>query len=377
MNILIVSHEYPPTGGGGANACMNLAAQFADKGHKVTIVTAGFRSLPAYEDAEGVVIHRVKCKRERAEHCSFSEMLDYLVKAWRMVKKLACREHYDVCQVFFGVPSGVLGIRLKRKYRLPYAVRFGGGDIKGFQERFDKVFFFISPFVRKIWRAADALIANSSGLKELAEQFDARFPIEVIPNGVNAQNFYPAEQTNNASVFRILFVSRLLKRKGLQHIIPRLSELNAACTKGIRLTVVGDGPYREELERLAGETGCGGLIHFEGQKEKAELLPYYQAADVMILPSAKEGIPNVVLEAMACGLPIVMTPCQGSRELIHDNGYVCGVEQFYDKLFELAQNEPLRKRFGENSRKLAESEFTWESVAAQYLAVYERIVRAE
>ena len=153
--------------------------------------------------------------------------------------------------------------------------------------------------------------------------------------------------------------------------------MNEACTKGIRLTVVGDGPYREELERLAGETGCGGLIHFEGQKEKAELLPYYQAADVMILPSAKEGMPNVVLEAMACGLPIVMTPCQGSRELIHDNGYVCGVEQFYDKLFELAQNEPLRKRFGENSRKLAESEFTWESVAAQYLAVYERIVRAE
>lgn len=377
MKILIISHEFPPVGGGGANACMNLSREFVRMGHEVTIVTAGFRNLPSYENADGVVIHRVKCRRARAEHCSFFEMFDYIVKAWKAVKKLARENRYDICQVFFGVPSGVLGIRLKRKYRLPYVIRFGGGDIKGFQERFDKVFFFISPFVKKIWGAADALVANSKGLKELAEQFDARKAIEVIPNGVNVENFYPAEQASESASFRILFVSRLLKRKGLQHIIPGLMDLKKACAKDVSLTIVGDGPYREELERLVNQNGCRKLVSFEGQKEKSELLPYYQNADVLILPSAKEGMPNVVLEAMACGLPIIMTPCQGSEELIHENGYVCAAEKFNERLCELAENPALRERLGKNSRRLAEHAFTWESVAGQYIAIYKKIIRTE
>ena len=64
------------------------------------------------------------------------------------------------------------------------------------------------------------------------------------------------------------------------------------------------------------------MIQFVGQKEKDGIVPYYQNADLFILPSAKEGMPNVVLEAMACGLPIVMTSCEGSKELITDNGII-------------------------------------------------------
>ena len=74
------------------------------------------------------------------------------------------------------------------------------------------------------------------------------------------------------------------------------------------------------------------MVEFVGQKNKKEIVPFYQNADLFILPSAKEGMPNVVLEAMACGLPIIMTPCEGSKELVQDNGYILLTSEMGEKI---------------------------------------------
>ena len=124
----------------------------------------------------------------------------------------------------------------------------------------------------------------------------------------------------------------------MQFIIPKLKEIEKKSQKKIQLVIVGDGPYREKLEKIANENRCTSMICFEGQKDKAELLSYYQQADIFILPSKKEGMPNVVLEAMACGLPIVMTPCEGSKELVTNNGIISSIDTFADKLTELCSN---------------------------------------
>ena len=102
MKLLVISHEYPPIGGGGANACKFLTREFSKEGHDVTIVTAQYRNLPMEEITdEGVKIYRVHCLRSDREKSSFLEMLTYLISANWKIEKLIKKEKYEKCLVFF------------------------------------------------------------------------------------------------------------------------------------------------------------------------------------------------------------------------------------------------------------------------------------
>lgn len=373
MNILVVSHEFPPIGGGGANACLFLTKGYVDAGHKVTLITVWFEGLQEHEILNGVEIFRVKSKRKHKEHCSFQEMLSYITKAYPLACKLAKREKYDVCHVFFGIPSGVIGYRLKKRYGLPYIIRFGGGDVPGFQERFKYVYKVIGPFVKSIWKNAAALVANSEGLRQFAEKFYSKKEIDIIYNGVDTEKFYPDVAKRNSGQINLLFVSRLIERKGLQFIIPGLKEIQKAADKRVRLTVVGDGPYRETLEGLVKQNGVENMVVFEGQKDKEELLPYYQAGDIFVFPSKREGMPNAVLEAMACGLPIIMAPCEGSQELIEGNGMIVPADEMGETLKGVVTDSRKLAHWGEESRKRAEMIFSWNETVRSYMNLMEKL----
>lgn len=385
MNILIVSHEYPPIGGGGANACLYLAKNYAALGHKVTVLTACFKKLPQEEEGSNVHIVRTRSLRKKEDESTFLEMLSFLCSAWLKVRQMAKREKFDVSQIFFGIPSGPIGLYLKKRYGIPYVIRFGGGDIPGAQKRFSLIYKLLAPAICVIWKNADTLVANSAVLKQKAIQFENRYPIDIIPNGVDSDFFTRGklkesskedpvmEETNkNDREINVLFVSRLIQGKGLQYIIPEMKRIDAACGKKVLLTIVGDGPYREELERITSESGAEPYVAFEGKKNKKELYKYYSEADLFILPSESEGMPNVVLEAMAMGLPILMTPCGGSEELVADNGRVEPIERFVDALIEMCNDEQTLICMGRQSELLARTKFSWQEKAKEYIAVFER-----
>ena len=369
MKILAISHEYPPIGGGGANACMFLSKEMVKMGHEVTVVTSCFDDLINTELDDGVTVIRVKALRKKKDKSTFFEMLSFLINAVRTTNKLAKVKHYDISVIFFGIPSGPVGLMLRRKYGIPYVIRFGGGDIPGSQKRFELIYKAINPFIRSIWKNASALIANSEGLRERAERFENRYEIKIIENGVDSDFFKRQTDYVIEDEIQLLFVSRLIEGKGLQFIIPKMREINDRVGKKVSLTIVGDGPYREELERLSNE-----YVTFLGRKEKEKLPSIYSSAHVFILPSLSEGMPNVVLEAMAASLPIAMTDCEGSKELIKDNGMVSSIDCFVDNLIELLRNNENLIRMSENSRKRATEMFTWESKAARYLDIMRKSV---
>lgn len=376
MKILIISHEYPPIGGGGSNACFFLAREFAGKGHQVTVLTAQFEDLPQREKtAEGAYIIRVPCKRDNKEKSSFPEMLSYLLSAWNSADVLLKKEKYDICLTFFGIPSGPLALHLKRKYRMPYIVRFGGGDIPGAQKRFKYLYMVLAPIIRMIWKNASHLIANSEGLKQRALAFESRYAVDIIENGVDNRFFAPVDKVKGKECITILFVSRLIEGKGLQYLIPELPGIQESVRqktgREIQLVIVGDGPYRTALENLTAQTGADGLVSFAGRKDKEQVRWYYQTADLFVLPSLSEGMPNVVLEAMACGLPIVMTPCEGSKELVTDNGIIAPLETLPEALIRLCIDETERLAMGQNSLHRVETAFRWESIGERYLTMLE------
>ncbi len=378
MKILIITHEYPPVGGGGANACMFLAEQYAMKGHDVTIVTVYYEGLSEYEELyDGrVKLYRLKAKRRYKDHCSFSEMADYLLKSKRFCEKLINDHKYDICQVFFGIPSGPIAYCLKKKYNIPYVIRFGGGDIPGFQNRFKLLYKMLGVPLKSIWRKADALVANSEGLKKFALDFYDKCNIDIIYNGVDADKFAPSREKTENDNTELLFVSRLIERKGLQFLIPHLKDIEDRTSERIHLTIVGDGPYRKTLEEIAVTNGVFDMISFVGQVDKQEIANYYSKGDVFVFPSYREGMPNAVLEAMASGLPIVMMEnCEGSRELIDKNG-ILAKSDFCEALEELLKLDiDQRNLMGNASREKAIRDFSWDSISNQYLHLFENIVK--
>ncbi len=414
MKILIISHEYPPVGGGGANACYNLSHEYASRGHEVEVVTVWYEGTDeeetvvygtdavgadAMDRGEGYLrIHRIRSKRSYVDHSSFKEMLDFLVKAYPVCMRLAKTGHFDVCQDFFAIPSGPIAYMLKKRFKLPYVVRFGGGDIPGAQKRFALIYKLIAPFERAIWKRADVLAANSDGLKKRAQGFYDKHEILIIPNGVrrlepgevvhadeDIVGFGKAGAADTAVVdgadvldtVNLLFVSRLIEGKGLQDIFPYMRALNDRCAgigKKILFHIIGDGPYKDAYEQLVKDLGIEDLVVFHGQKTKPELPDYYEESDIFVFPSRSEGMPNAVLEAMAYGLPVVMTPCEGSKELIDGNGYVVGPEEFADRIYELIEDSELREKLGAESERRAVDMFSWAACADRYIKVFEQVM---
>jgi glycosyltransferase involved in cell wall biosynthesis len=111
------------------------------------------------------------------------------------------------------------------------------------------------------------------------------------------------------------------------------------------------------------------LVNFEGRKNKDEVKLYYQDADIFVLPSLSEGMPNVVLEAMASGLPIIMTPCEGSKELVTDNGIITSLDDLKDNIIKLCSDKYMRIEMGHKSLERVKTNFQWESIAGRYMEV--------
>ncbi len=373
MKILLINYEYPPLGGGAGQATAALAIEFAAAGHEPLVLTSRFRGQPREETVAGVRLRRVAVVRRRADRCTPAEMLTFLasasVVAWREVRVWKP----DATIAFFGIPSGPVGWLLLLTARVPYIVSLRGGDVPGFQP-YDLAFFhrLLGPFIRLLWKKAAAVVANSAGLQTLALRFAPELPVAVIPNGVDAQTFHPAAESERPSggPVRLLFVGRVVFQKGLDVLLRALADLPAPLAWDIE--IIGDGDQRAALTAEAARLGLSTRITFAGWCDRARIAERYRAADIFVFPSRDEGMPNVVLEAMASGLPIVATAIAGSEELVREggNGHLVPAENAAALTAALARliADPAQCRaMGRASRAIVEREYTWARVAASYL----------
>lgn len=377
MRILMVNYEFPPVGGGGATANYYLAREMVRAGHEVTVVTSYFKGLPLEETVAGIRVLRVKLRRKRRDFTKFHEMLQYVVFAVPKLRRLCRREHFDVVHTFFAVPSGPAGYVACRTARAPHVIRLGGGDLPGHDPgRFGALHTALKPVVRWLLRRADARVVNSQGLREKAESIYPGLAFDVVQNGIDLEEFVPAAEAHGGPPV-VLFVSRLIERKGLQYLLPALARLR---DEGVsfRLLVAGDGPLRGELEQQTRDLGLAEQVEFLGLIERANLPAVYARGDLFVLPSVSEGMPNVVLEAIACGLPIVGTDVPGMAELVNEgmNGHIvppADIDALVGPLRRLLTDADLRAAQSKASREHAQG-CGWAAMAAKYLALYEASV---
>lgn len=372
MRILLINHEYPPLGGGGGNATAQIARQLVELGAEPAVLTTRFQNQPAYEEIDGVKIWRISTPRKQIDRSSVSEFMAFMGLALVPTLRLVRQWQPDAAIAFFGLPGGFLALIAKRLFGLPYIVSLRGGDVPGFWYPGISAYHLLSkPLIRLIWRQSIAVVANSKGLQQLAIQTTPNLPISIVPNGVDCEAFRPAVNPRSSASVRLLLVGRLVKQKGVDILLKALSQLKDLPVS-VTLDLVGDGSDRSQFATQAQDLGLSEIVKFSGWASRPELVQHYQQADIFVFPSRDEGMPNALLEAMACGLPAIATRIAGSEELVQEGvtGLLVDSEDaigLANALKTLILDPVQREQMGSASRCFVEENYTWRTVAAQYL----------
>lgn len=381
--ILFFNYEYPPLGGGAANATKYILDEYSRRSDIVVdLVTSSITNDYVQERVgENVTVHRLPIGKN-ADNLNYQtrwELIKYTRKAHTFAKKLIEQNDYDLTHSFFAVPCGVISRKLKKKYGIPYIVSLRGADVPGYSERFKNLYKIITPTIHKVWHDAEFVVTNSSGLTELAQKSDAEQKFVQIFNGADT-NFYnrgTRSVNDRKNEFKILLASRLSKRKGFNYAIDAFVELFDLYPH-IRMQIAGgEGNAMGELKEQVKKYRLDGRVTFSGLYTKEESPEIYNNADVFVMPSLNEGMSNNLLEALASGLPVLMTPTGGAEELVRDgeNGYLIkmqDVDSIVEKLTVLIENPEICDAFGHASRLIAET-MSWENVASEYVKLYKSI----
>ncbi len=370
MQVLFFNFEFPPIGGGGANANAYLFREFSRMPElQIDCITSseGQRD-ETISFSDNITLHRLNINKKTLHFWTQREVLSWLRRAHGKAGELMAHREYDLSHSFFGFPSGMLS--WLRRSHLPYLVSLRGSDVPGFNPRFSGQYILLKPLFRRIWRRARFVLVNSAGLHRLADSFAPEIDIRVIPNGIDAGEFCPSDPDEREPQ-HLLCVSRLIGRKGVQHLIEAMPRVLAS-VPGARLTLVGEGDLEPQLRTRVRELGLGEKIHLLGHVPHDALPALYRRTGIFVQPSFYEGMSNTVLEAMACGLPIVTT-AEGGREELFDGNAVFAeygdLASLVENLVALLQNPAETERMGFRSREIA-LRFSWGRVADQYLQLY-------
>ena len=232
-----------------------------------------------------------------------------------VVKKIERNFSFDAILATWAYPDCFAAARLAQQLNKPLVVKFHGTDINVLAQ---------SSFRRKMivetCQKANHIIVVTAALKKQVVEFgiDAK-KITVIPNGVDTEVFTPLDQKDCQQKLglaidkkHIVFIGHLTPIKGLFYLIEALKQL----PEDVYLSVIGDGELQSELDAKIAEFNLQKRVKFFGKRPHSEIVQWMNAADVFCLPSLNEGCPNVVLEALACGRPVVASRVGGIPEIM-------------------------------------------------------------
>lgn len=272
--------------------------------------------------------------------------------------------------------ANVIGTMAAHRARVPHIVTgIRVADPSRWRQRVER---WLAPRV-------DRMVCVSQGVETFCRH-TCRFPeakLQVIPNGIELESsasFTPARLTElglAAGRRALLFVGRLNRQKGLDWLIRDvLPDLLAALPEH-DLVLVGDGPERQELIGLADSGGIASRVHFVGWRPDVPAI--MAAADVLLLPSRYEGMPNVVLEAMAMGLPIVATRAEGVVELLgtaaEEQACAAGdVDGFRERVVRLIADQPFSRQIIKENHARVAQKFSLTAMIQAYERLYESLL---
>jgi glycosyltransferase involved in cell wall biosynthesis len=288
---------------------------------------------------------------------------------------------YDVIHAYWAMPMGAAALEVGRVLGLPVVLSVLGCDINTYPHRNRRV----RSFTRRTLTRCTRVVAVSSKLAEEVRRLVARegWPEpRVVYNGVDIDEFRPTDDQRSERVRLGLpadgtgfcCVARLVKEKGIWELLEAFHELRSR-VPDVWLALVGGGPLRRGVEEWVATRDLQDAVILAGSQDPERVVDWLRAADAFVLPSFSEGLPNSVLEAMACGLPVIATTVGGIPEAVADGedgllveaGDVVGLMA---ALWQLATDRELRESMGQRGLDKVKTEFSWISTVECLRTVY-------
>lgn len=296
----------------------------------------------------------------------------FLLAGWALspLRRIQREWDFDLIDAHYFYPDGVAAILVGKALEKPVTITARGTDV-------NLVPRYAVPrrLIQIAAERAAAVVTVSRALKDSLVSLDVpASKITVLRNGVDLETFHPVgrESARRNLGFcgkTLLSVGHLIERKG-HHLaisaLPRLTDFN--------LVIVGEGSERGRLESLARELGVSDRVRFTGVVLHSELFRLYGAADALVLASSREGWPNVLLEAMACGTPVVATPVWGTPEVV--SSPAAGVLMKSRSVSDLiAAVEALFQQLPDrNATRSFAERFSWDETSAGQLHLFENVL---
>lgn len=352
MKILLFSYEYPPLGGGVANAVFHLLQEWSKQtGIYVYCVTSSLNNAWEEESlAKNITLYRVPIGKRYPDDYhrqNLAHMVKFVYGSIVVGYKIIRQNKPDI-SLAFGYP-GPIASWLFSWFRLPYVVALRGVDVPGYNPRFSWGFRLHQIIARLLWRRSSAITANSKWLANLAKKTWSGANIKIIPNGVDTELFKPVSYEKKFSAFTVTAGGTVMgKKKQLDLLIKGFDEFirnQDLSAKQAQLLLIGDGDERQNLEKLCSNLKIEKYVRFVGSKNKKWIAWNLPRCHVFCLPSLAEGMSNAALEAMACGLPLILSDVGAAREMVESSncGYVLHNNKNEDEIAELLIQEYKQK----------------------------------
>jgi glycosyltransferase involved in cell wall biosynthesis len=399
--VVMVTSSYPRFPGDSVGTFMEpIAKSVAARGHEVHVV-APWHPLVSRADVEdGVRFHFYKYAPVPALNvfgyaaalradvslrgAAYLAAPLAMMAGWQTARRVAYRHRATVMHGHWVIPGGPVAALAAP--RLPLVVSLHGSDVYVAET--------VAParaVARRVFRRADAVTACSADLRRRAIALGADGSrVEVVPYGVDAARFRPdplvrakrrASLGIPASVPVVFAAGRLVRKKGFEYLIDAMARMPKE--SDVLAIIAGAGDLDGELRRRVSAAQLDARVRFLGNISQDDVAAWLATADMVTIPSVRDdsgnvdGLPNIVMEALASGTPLISTPAGGIATVVeHERTGIIVPERdaiaLAGAIDSLARDAPRRVRLGEAARAAVTSRFGWEFVAGRFEQAYDR-----
>ncbi len=293
-----------------------------------------------------------------------------------LLKKIHKKKPIDVIDAHYVYPDGSAAFSGAKHLEIPFILSARGTDLNCFSEFSD-----IVPMIKNALQAAKKIICVSEALASIAKECGAEDKkISVIGNGIDPTQFRFLSREDSRRQLQldlnqkiILSVGHLIESKGQHLLIEAAARLIQLHDQNLLLVLVGEGPEREKLLTLAKSLKIADCVLLTGPIEQKKLPAWYAAADCFALMSIREGWPNVICEAQACGLPVVSSAVGAIPEIVDSSSLGILLASRSVEHLETALLEALSKNWDNQTIAKAGNTRTWDAVSDKLEPIFSSV----
>ncbi len=377
MKVLVISHEYPPIGGGGGKVVQDLCNGLAERGYQIHLLTALWDNLPKSDGADNLIIEKLPSGRTQSFRADFKAMASFVWKSFWRGLKIIREWQPDLIHAHFAVPAGAAAYALSVFTRTPYIITAHGGDVPGgAPEKTGGWFRFVLPLSKPVWKRASAIAAVSSQTRQLALKHYAA-DIQVIPNGIDPAAYHPGKFSKNKNPV-IIYIGRFSPEKNalaVPQVLSNLVGLDWNCV------MLGDGPQMEDVRLLIKQNHLEKRFTLPGWVDPDEVAQWMGKSDILFMPSLREAMPMSGLQALAMGLAIVASEIGSVPDIVNnnENGFLASpgdLNGYGEAIKKLLDDHALLESCRHKSRKMA-VQFDIQRVITAYENLYQKALKGK